>query len=154
MASVFCGRGINCAGPCSSGTGDLSVVSPPYAEVWWVLVWVPLYVPFSPSLVGESPLSLLLSKFMDTSMGSMFWSSSLVVNDCSAVDRLALVVVAVAGLAVVVKRAAGICCCWLFRGSPLPSLLSGDPRPPHLTLLRGPLLAFRGVRWYHCCYDR
>ena len=46
---VFCGRGINCAGLCLFGTGDFSVGFPPYAEVWWVFVWVFLDV-FSPPL--------------------------------------------------------------------------------------------------------
>ena len=54
---------------------------------------------FSPSLVGESSLSLLLFKFMDISIGSMFWLSSFV--DCFAVDCFVFVVVS---FVVVVKR--------------------------------------------------
>ena len=54
---------------------------------------------FSPSLVGESSLFLLLFKFMDISIGSMFWLSSFV--DCFAVDCFVFVVVS---FVVVVKR--------------------------------------------------
>ena len=57
---------------------------------------------FSPSLVGESSLSLLLFKFMDISMGSVVWLS-FVVNDCFAVvDCFVFVVVVVVGFVVVV----------------------------------------------------
>ena len=75
---------------------------------------------FSPSLVGESSLSLLLFKFMDISMGSMFWLSSFVVNDCFAVDCLAPAVAAVAGFAVAAKRAAASVVAGSLGGAPFP----------------------------------
>ena len=66
-----------------------------------MFVWVFLDVFFSPSLVGESSLSLLF-KFMDISMGSVVWLS-FVVNDCFAVvDCFVFVVVVVVGFVVVV----------------------------------------------------
>ena len=57
---------------------------------------------FSPSLVGESSLSLLF-KFMDISIDSMVWLS-FVVNDCfvTVVDCFVFVVVVVVCFVVVV----------------------------------------------------
>ena len=57
---------------------------------------------FSPSLVGESSLFLLLFKIIDISMGSVVWLS-FVMNDCFAVvDCFVFVVVVVVGFVVVV----------------------------------------------------
>ena len=58
---------------------------------------------FSPSLVGESSLSLLLFKFMDISMGSVVWLS-FVVNDCFAVVDCFVFVVVGFVVVVVVER--------------------------------------------------
>ena len=75
---------------------------PPYFEVWGVFVWGFFGCFFSPSLVGESSLSLLLFKFMDISMGSVVWLS-FVVNYCFAVvDCFVIVVVVVKVVASVV----------------------------------------------------
>ena len=119
---------------------------------------------FSPSLVGESSLSLLLFKFMDISIGSMVWLS-FVVNDCfvAVVNCFVFVVVVVVGFVVVVvvdpvvKIIASVILfsvvAGFFFGSFSP-LFSGDLRPPFLIFFRIFLLVLGSFCWRYWCYDR
>ena len=98
---------------------------------------------FSPPLWLVNPRCLsFFFKFMDISMGSMFWLSSFVVNDCFAVDCFVFVVVVVVGFVVVVKRVVASVVAGFLGGVFFSSLFSGDLRPPFLIFFRGFLLVF------------
>ena len=116
---------------------------------------------FSPSLVGESSLSLLF-KFMDISIGSMVWLS-FVVNDCcvAVVDCFVVVVVGFVVVVVVdsvVKIVASVVLFSVVAGFLgeffFPPLFSCDLRPPFLIFFRIFLLVLGSLCGCYCCYDR